>query len=235
MSHSHASIQRMVLPLASSQGQPASWALRLYNRARSRPIWRELWLSLTGRACCLLSLDAIRAGLVRSSRHVGIRLVPIHQIRGSEGRQADFDADFRPLSSHNMHRWLNVATAQLKGMTLPPVDLIQVGDIYFVQDGHHRVSVARALGRQTIEAHVLVWEVGGPLPWCAVRQPFRLSGRTCSAMTHPLNPLPKSVDSKPEQVIGACTRSGVRADCLATTDLGRRAMIRSIKGTPPCQ
>ena len=55
---------------------------------------------------------------------------------------------------------------------LPPVSLAQVGDIYFVKDGHHRISVARALGQKAIEAKVVVWQVEGSLPWeAATRAP----------------------------------------------------------------
>jgi hypothetical protein len=56
---------------------------------------------------------------------------------------------------------------------LPPVVLVQVGDVYFVRDGHHRISVARALGQLDIEAEVTVWEVAGPLPWDAPVRPSR--------------------------------------------------------------
>jgi hypothetical protein len=52
-----------------------------------------------------------------------------------------------------------VAKARLKGVTLPPVELIQVGDVYFVRDGHHRISVARAFGQEHVDAEVTVWEV----------------------------------------------------------------------------
>jgi hypothetical protein len=61
--------------------------------------------------------------------------------------------------------WLSVAVARQRGKSLPPVKLIQVGDVYYVQDGHHRISVARALGQRDIEAEVTVWQVTGPLPW----------------------------------------------------------------------
>jgi ParB-like chromosome segregation protein Spo0J len=47
----------------------------------------------------------------------------------------------------------------LRGVTLPPVELIQVGDTYFVVDGHHRISAARALKVDHIDATVTVWEV----------------------------------------------------------------------------
>jgi hypothetical protein len=48
---------------------------------------------------------------------------------------------------------------------LPPVELIQVGDVYFVRDGHHRISVARMMGQDSIDAEVTVWETAGLLPW----------------------------------------------------------------------
>jgi hypothetical protein len=56
---------------------------------------------------------------------------------------------------------------------LPPVVLVQVGDVYFVRDGHHRISVARALGQLDIEAEVTVWHLSGPLPWDAAERPSR--------------------------------------------------------------
>ena len=60
---------------------------------------------------------------------------------------------------------MNVATARTMRAILPPVELIQIGDIYFVRDGHHRVSVARAMGQEHIEAEVTLWKVEGELPW----------------------------------------------------------------------
>ena len=75
----------------------------------------------------------------------------------------DFDAQFRPTQTHSQGRWLSVATARLQGVPLPPVELIQVGDTYFVRDGHHRVSVARALGELDIDAEVRVWRAAEPV------------------------------------------------------------------------
>jgi hypothetical protein len=99
--------------------------------------------------------------------------VPIEQIRGSEGRSNDFDRDFHPLQEHCMSRWLRVAKARDQDKVLPPVVLVQVGDVYFVRDGHHRISVASALGQLDIEAEVTVWQVAGPLPWDAPEEPHR--------------------------------------------------------------
>jgi hypothetical protein len=93
-----------------------------------------------------------------------VRTVAIRQIRGSEGRNRDFDRNFNPLTSHSQERWMRVAEAQQRGVPLPPVQLIRVGELYFVRDGHHRISVARALRHQEIEADVVAWLVDEPLP-----------------------------------------------------------------------
>jgi hypothetical protein len=90
--------------------------------------------------------------------------VSIAQIGGSEGRAGDFDREFNPLKDHVRKRWLGIAAAREQGVALPPVSLVQVGDVYYVKDGHHRISVAKALGQETIEAKVAVWQMESPLP-----------------------------------------------------------------------
>lgn len=138
----------------------------LYSRTRNRGQWGQLWSALTGRQRHLLALAEVETGRTGPAYGcAGIRTVPISQIQGSRGRSRDFDRDFNPIQDHTKIRWLNVAEARRRGKTLPAVQLIQVGDVYFVQDGHHRISVARALGQQHIEAEVTVWKVTGPLPW----------------------------------------------------------------------
>jgi hypothetical protein len=138
----------------------------LYARARSQGQQSGLRSILKGCSRCLHTLDGVDAGgEVRTRRCEGIQVVPITQIQGSESRSSDFDRDFHPLQDRTRERWLSVAVARQRGKSLPPVELIQVGEIYFVRDGHHRISVARALGQQEIEARVLVWQVAGPLPW----------------------------------------------------------------------
>lgn len=81
--------------------------------------------------------------------------VPIEKIVGSEGRAQDFDKQFRPLVNHIRDRWIGVAIAYRRGKALPPVELIQVGDEYYVRDGHHRISVAKLFGQATIEAKII--------------------------------------------------------------------------------
>jgi hypothetical protein len=119
-----------------------------------------------GRNDGLIALSEIEARCTIHDRcYAGLQTVGLRQIRGSVGRCGDFDADFRPLRSHNRDRWLNVAAVRLTGGTLPPVALVEIGGVYFVQDGHHRISVAQALGQDAIDAAVTSWQVTGPLPW----------------------------------------------------------------------
>jgi len=80
--------------------------------------------------------------------------VSIKKIVGSEGRVNDFDKQFRPLVNHTQDRWVGIAIAHRRGIPLPPVELIKVGDEYYVRDGHHRISVARTFGQATIEAEI---------------------------------------------------------------------------------
>jgi hypothetical protein len=130
----------------------------LYSRALNRGQCGQLWSVLTRRPRHLLPLNEIgAANEAHIDRGAEVRTVPIRHIRGSQGRSYDFDRDFNPLKDHNKARWLGVASARQLGKSLPPVKLIQVGDVYFVQDGHHRISVARALGQRDIEAKVVVW------------------------------------------------------------------------------
>ncbi len=147
-------------------GQAVHTALRKYRDALLRARLRQAWSVLTGQSRRLLDLEDVRtACAIRGRHYAGARSVPIDKIRGSEGRSTDFDTDFQPLKEHAKGRWLSIAAAREQGVALPVVDLIQIGDLYFVRDGHHRISVARAWGQETIDAEVTVWEVVGPLPW----------------------------------------------------------------------
>jgi hypothetical protein len=80
------------------------------------------------------------------------RLIPVEAIVGTVEATADFDASFRPTSERVARRWLSIARAHHDGRGLPPIDVIELTDGYYVLDGRHRVSVARALGHTEIEA-----------------------------------------------------------------------------------
>jgi hypothetical protein len=153
----------------------------LYREARQRGQRGQLWSAVTRRPRRLLALSEIHAGCPARARHyAGLQTVSIRHIRGSQNRAHDFDRDFNPLQDHNQGRWLSIAAARRGGKELPPVKLIQIGDIYFVQDGHHRLSVARALGQQAIEAEVTVWEVAGPSSGEAFGRSRETGGETLS-------------------------------------------------------
>lgn len=119
----------------------------------------QLWSHLTGRGRSLLNLGEVQKQITVHTRYpAGVRLVPIDRILGSENRCGDFDADFRPLKDHSRERWASIALARQLDITLPVVEVVQINDRYFVRDGHHRISVARAQGQREIEAEVTVWE-----------------------------------------------------------------------------
>jgi hypothetical protein len=141
-----------------------SYAEALFAAARRAGRIRRVWAGLHGQSRRLLDLDTVAAtGTVGDRYQAGTQTVPIRQIRGSEGRCDDFDRAFRPLKGHAEERWVSVARAQLRGLDLPPVELIRVGEIYFVRDGHHRISVAAALGQQEVDAVVTVWQRAEPV------------------------------------------------------------------------
>jgi hypothetical protein len=139
---------------------PITESILLYERARRDGWWHRLGARLRGRPTRLLDLATIVAGGTISARHaLGAQVVPIGQIRGTEGRRDAFDDAFHPLHIRSRQRWYSIARTWLQGVSLPPVDLIRLGDIYVVRDGHHRISVLRALGIKEIEAVVTAWDI----------------------------------------------------------------------------
>jgi hypothetical protein len=140
--------------------QAVADALDLYRSVLWRARLRRWWSVLTKRPHSRPALHQREAtGFVRGGYPVGVCAVPIRQIRCSESRPQDFDSDLRPLQKRTQGRWLSIATASLRGVAMPPVELLQVRDVYCVRDGHHRISVARAMGQEYVEGEVLVWEL----------------------------------------------------------------------------
>jgi len=135
-------------------------ACDLFARVHSRGQWLQVWSLLKRKPRGLLPLKCIDEGSIENIQvKAGIQIVPISQIRGSENRFDDFDCDFYPLKNCTRDRWLRIASARMQGKYLPPVVLVQVGDLYFVRDGHHRISVARALRETVVQAKVIVWHL----------------------------------------------------------------------------
>jgi len=104
----------------------------------------------------MLSLGEVRRRItLRGQRDLGVRSVPLTSIIGSEGRAGDFDRHFLPLETVVPARWKRISQLGYEERPLPAVDLYKLGEIYFVRDGNHRVSVARARGQTDIDAHVV--------------------------------------------------------------------------------
>ena len=131
-------------------------ALTLFWRAFEHGGLCRLKARLTRTPLRLLDLDETLAwASVQNSSYAGIQAVDINLIQGTQGKPDDFDIHFHPLTCACLQRWLNIAAERLRGHDLPPVDLVETGGIYYVRDGHHRISVARSLGQVFIEAEVI--------------------------------------------------------------------------------
>jgi hypothetical protein len=130
-----------------------------FNRARLREGVVRLLSLLTSEKDSLLSLSEVKA-LLRPSSEVyrGMRTVPIAKIVGSEGRYLDFNRYFLPRHSHLRSRWESVDRAHYRQIVLPAVTLYEIGGVYFVRDGNHRVSVARMQKVEFIDAEVISLE-----------------------------------------------------------------------------
>lgn len=129
-------------------------AHHLFERAHLRAQVRRLVAKLTGRNLSLHSLA--HAPVYRQSqRSSRVTYIPLKHIKGSEGRSEDFDDQFNPLKTHNLERWIGIVVARHSCIALPPVELVRDGDDYYVRDGHHRISVAKALGQIEIEAVIV--------------------------------------------------------------------------------
>src|SRR5213593_3414708 len=134
-----------------------------FQRARRKAFWRQLgsWLMRADNA--LLAFEEVRKQLrAHARREGGMREVEIDKIVGSVGRYRDFDRAFLPKQVRTRDRWESVDRAHRERTEVPPIELYKIGEVYFVKDGNHRVSVARERGQVFIDAHVI--EVTAPAP-----------------------------------------------------------------------
>jgi hypothetical protein len=117
---------------------------------------RESFLdNILGRNNCLVSFpDKIKPN-ISNRKFLGVKDIPVEKIIGTLGRNCDFDTKFRPINKHLRDRWVNVFVS-LDAEDWPPILVHKIGDVYYVEDGHHRTSIARSTGRAFISAEV--WE-----------------------------------------------------------------------------
>jgi len=146
------------MPARRSTGMPSVDAQHDFLRARRRATLARLAARLRGEpddvGLIVPYEEVVQALGFQSERSLGRRVVPLEAIVGTVDRGRQFDRQFRPTTGQLRSRWEQIAEAMRRGEPMPPVDLIMIGSTYFVRDGHHRVSVARALGHSDIDAIV---------------------------------------------------------------------------------
>ncbi|MEJ2747460.1 MAG: universal stress protein [Anaerolineae bacterium] len=145
-----------------------------FRRARRQAALLQVYYRMIGKQSELLSYDDIRRTLKAQAQiERGLQEIPLDAIVGSVGRYTDFSRGFLPLSDSIEERWTRVYAVAVDGLGWPPIQVYQVGDVYFVLDGNHRVSVARQLDMSTIQAYV----------------------------TEVITKVPMTLDSKPDELI----------------------------------
>ncbi len=141
-----------------------STSMDAFNAARRRAFVQDVLAELSGRSDELLSFGDVETRLHASEPQEGAHLeeIPLKQIVGSVGRYRDFNRAFLPREQIDAQRWTHIDRLQ-RHAKLPPIDVFRVGEVYFVRDGNHRVSVARARRQRTIRARVVDVPVRVPL------------------------------------------------------------------------
>jgi hypothetical protein len=128
-----------------------------FSALRMRALRDQLWMKLSGAKSELVLFpgNAPRLRFTANRKLIGIKDIRVAEIVGTLNRDTDFDHQFRPLKKHTLTRWVNAYILHEQD-GWPPIIVHKVGEQYFVEDGHHRVSVARSTGMEFMEA--TVWE-----------------------------------------------------------------------------
>jgi len=139
-------------------GFPSADAQDDFSRARRSQLLAGLARRLRREpddVALILPFDEVIEALGMSGEvHLGLKTISLDSVVGTVDRTRDFDRGFRPTTPRVRGRWQRIAAAQRRGESFPPISVYRVGDLHFVRDGHHRVSVAKSLGREDIEADV---------------------------------------------------------------------------------
>lgn len=131
----------------------------------------SLWAKLRGSHTDLATFPEEAPEKSPNRKFLGMEDIPVEQIVGTLNRQSDFDHKFRPLNKHLLERWVNVyLSLERDGWT--PILVHKVGESYYVEDGHHRVSIAQALGMAFIPARV--WDYP-----CQTKEPQPCQSEPC--------------------------------------------------------
>ncbi len=143
----------------------------------------------------ILPFDEVVAALGRQGeRSLGLQSIKLDTIVGTVDSRRDFDRRFRPTSNRVRERWERLALAQRRGEAIPPIDVYRVGDLHFVKDGHHRVSIALATGQTDIDAYVT--EVHTTVPAAGIRRRGDLLMKSYERLFRSRVPLPEQAYAK---------------------------------------
>lgn len=137
----------------------AQQARQELESAHRKAMFNTILLALKGEDNHLIPFDWVHHLHPQGEHYVGTQTILVDAIMGSVDRYADFDQHFLPRESHLDQRWIRVRQAQLEGSELPPIQVYKVGDLYFVKDGNHRVSVAKKNKQIYIDAEVIELDV----------------------------------------------------------------------------
>lgn len=135
-----------------------------FSRAHRKSFWRSVtsWLNRTDND--LLPFDEVMKRVpLKGQSYIGLKTIETDKVIGSVSRFLEFDRAFLPRQTHTRERWENIDRAYYKDVILPPIDVYQIGEIYFVRDGNHRVSVARERGQAYLDAYVIKINIPGTL------------------------------------------------------------------------
>jgi hypothetical protein len=134
-----------------------------FEQALSRGFWRSFWGWITQSDTRLMGFDELRKVLPLTGQYdLGSKEIPLDKIVGSVGRYQDFDNAFLPRHPYMRSRWVSVDSAHYQDITLPPIEVYKIDEVYFVKDGNNRVSVAKQQGQVFIDAKVI--EIISPVP-----------------------------------------------------------------------
>ena len=143
-------LQQMINTPADLRSQLA----QLYWQEMCDGQWHRFLDWMLRRKPALEMLPSTSEG-IGSRAYAGLQAVPLDAIHGTEEQAPAFDRTFHPIGERPRQRWVSIAEARLRGTPMPPVQLTEKNGAYYVRDGHHRISVARALGEAFIEAEVV--------------------------------------------------------------------------------
>ena len=135
-----------------------------WEQARRTAFIQDVLGAFTERSVDLLPFEEVRQKLhLLNARYLGLQEVPLDHIVGSVGRSRDFTLTFFPREAGLQDRWQRVNQLMTQRSGAPPIELYKVGQVYFVRDGNHRVSVAKQHDVPTIEAYVWEYETRAPV------------------------------------------------------------------------